>query len=164
MDQPREPARIQCLECGRWMRALPSHLRHAHQMADEDYRLKYLIPVGTPLVCLEWSDNQSRRNVEEGLGQHLSARGPAAGYEQRESVRVRRRPHYTSLAAQGTASAATHDKTAERRERLRPYPVTAAEASERLGCTMSAAYNFLSYCVATGRLVRIGRGRYGETT
>ena len=46
-------------------------------MTDEDYRLKYRIPVGNPLVCLEWSDNQSRHNIERDAKETLTARaGP----------------------------------------------------------------------------------------
>lgn len=162
MDQPREPDRIQCLECHGWYRALPTHLRRSHGLTDEDYRLKYLIPVGTPLVCQEWSDTQSRRMRETDTRDQLTARGPEPGYDQRESVRSRRKAEYAALAASGSKAAAIHDKTAKRRERLRPYPVTVAQAASRLGCTMSAAYSFLSYCVTTGRLVRIGRGLYDE--
>jgi hypothetical protein len=159
--QPREQDRIRCLECGRWYRALPTHLRRSHDLSDEDYRLKHGIPVGVPLVCLEWSENQSRRNIEQDSKRTLTARGPAPGFRQRESVRRRRRPDYARLAASGS-SAAAHDKTAERRELLRPLPVTVAQAAERLGCSKSAAYTFLSFCVQMGRLRRVRRGLYGS--
>lgn len=129
-------------------------------MSDEDYRLKYHVPAGVPLVCLEWSENQARRNVELGLKRHLIARGPAPGFNQRESVRQRRKPDYARLAAAGSSAAATTDKTATRRELLRPYPVTVDQAAERLRCTKSAAYTFLSFCVQTGRLRRVRRGLY----
>jgi hypothetical protein len=160
--QTREQDRIRCLECGRWYRALPTHLLRSHGLSDEDYRLKHGVPAGFPLVCIEWSEDQSRRNVERGLTRHLTARGPAPGYAQRESVRRRRRPDYARLAATGSSAAATRDKTAERRDLLRPYPVTVDQAAERLGISKSAAYTFLSYCVGLGRLRRVGRGRYDE--
>jgi hypothetical protein len=161
--QPREQDRIQCLECGRWYRALPTHLLRKHGLSDEDYRLKYGLPVGLPLVCQEWSETQTRHNVEQDLKRTLRSDRQVSGYIQRESVRQNRQPHYASLAATGTAAAASQDKTAARRELLRPYPVTVAQAAERLGCSMSAAYTFLSYCLTSGRLRRIGRGLYEET-
>jgi hypothetical protein len=160
--QPREQDRIQCLECGRWYRALPTHLRRSHDLSDEDYRLRHGIPVGVPLVCLEWSERQCRRNVELGLGRHLTARGPSPGFRQRESVRRLRKPDYGRLAASGTSAASSRDRTAARRDLLRPYPVTIAQAAERLGCSKSAAYTFLSHCIALGRLKRVGRGCYDE--
>lgn len=159
----REESRIQCLECGRWFRALPRHLSRGHELSDEDYRLKHQIPVGVPLVCGEWSETISQRNLERESKRTLTARGPTAGYTQRESVRIRRTKDYAELARAGTASARQKDKTAERRVLLKPYPVTVAQAAERLGCTSAAAYNFLSYCVARGRLWRTGRGLYGDT-
>lgn len=162
MNQPREQDRIQCLECGRWYRALPAHLRRTHELTDEDYRLRYGIPVGFPLVCLDWSERQSRANLERDTKRTLTSRGPTPGYSQRESVRENRRSYYSQLAAAGSAASAQIDRTLPRRELLRPYPVTAAQAAERLGCSMSAAYTFLCYCVANGRLRRIGRGQYGE--
>lgn len=163
MGQPREQSRIRCLECGRWYRALPSHLRHKHELSDEDYRLKYGIPAATPLVCGEWSETQSRHNIERDAKRTLTARGPTPGYSQRESVRQNRKSSYDRLAAAGSSVAASLDKTAGRRELLRPYPVTVSEAAERLGCSRSAAYTFLSYCLTSGRLQRINRGLYGET-
>jgi hypothetical protein len=161
-NQPREQERIQCRECGRWFRALPTHLIRKHGLSDEDYRLKYAISVGVPLVCLEWSERQSQVNHDLDLKRTLSSTKQAPGYTQRESVRQNRRDHYAGLAKAGTSAAAQIDKTAARRELLRPYPVTVEQASERLACTKSAAYTFLSYCLTSGKLSRIGRGLYGE--
>lgn len=160
--QPRERDRIRCLECGRWFRALPTHLLRKHGLDDESYRLKYGIPVGVPLVCREWSETQTRRNIERDSGRTLTGSGPSPGFAQRESVRRNRECDYARLAKLGLDAAASLDKTADRRGRLRPYPVTVAQAAERLGCSKSAAYTFLSYCLTSGRLRRIGRGLYGE--
>ncbi len=161
-DQPREEDRIQCLECGRWFRSLPTHLLRSHGLTDEDYRMAHDLPVGLPLVCLEWSETQSRHNIERDAKRTLTSRGPEPGYTQRESVRRRRGPDYARLAAAGSVARAARDKTAARREMLRPYPVTVAQACGRLGCSRSAAYTFLSYCLTTGHLRRVGRGLYGE--
>lgn len=162
-DQPRHVDRILCLVCGRWFRALPTHLRRTHGIGDDDYRLRFGLPAGLPLVCGEWSENQSRRNVERDAARTLTADGPPPGFQQRPSVRANRSGDYLRLAAAGTEAAARIDKTAGRRANLAPYPVTAAVAAERLGCSRSAAYTFLAYCVATGRLRRVGRGLYGES-
>jgi hypothetical protein len=104
----------------------------------------------------------SAKNVERGSRRTLTAPGPSPGYAQRESVRRNRREQYARLAESGAVAAAKLDKTEARRARLAPYPVTVGQASERLGCTRSAAYTFLSYCVGAGRLRRVGRGLYGE--
>jgi len=160
--QPREHHRIQCLECRRWFRALPRHLLRAHDRDDEDYRLKFGVPVGVPLVCIEWSENQSERNIEREARRTLTGRGPKPGFEQRESVRRQRKQHYRTLAQAGTVAAAQQDRTAERRKQLEPYPVTVQQAADRLGCAKSAAYTFLSFCVQTGRLKRIARGLYDQ--
>lgn len=42
--------RIQCLECGRWFRALGAHLTSAHGMTHHDYREKWAIPRRYPLA------------------------------------------------------------------------------------------------------------------
>lgn len=161
--QPRHPDRIQCLECKRWYRALPRHLAAKHGFTDEDYRLKHGIPAGLPLVCLEWSEKVSRKNIDRGAKRTLSSSAQESGYSQRESVRKNRQAQYARLAAKGAEAAASLDKTARRREALGPYPVTVSQAAERLGCTMSAAYTFLSYCLASGRLRRVARGLYADT-
>lgn len=160
MDQPRHEDRILCLECGRWYRALPTHLLRRHKMNDEAYRLKFGIPVGSPLVCGEWSENQRQHNANRDSSQTLTARGPQAGYTQRESVRRRRQGEYRQLAKTGVLAAASVDRTAERRALLCPYPVTIRQACDRLNCSRSAAYTFLSACVALGHLRRVGRGLY----
>jgi len=160
-NQPREESRIQCLECQKWFRALPTHLRRTHGMDDEDYRLKFLIPVGIPLVCLEWSANQARKNKARHAEKTLTTTGPKKGYRQRKSVKLRREENYKALAKLGTQSAAQIDKTEARRLVIAPYPVTVKDVVNRLGCSQSAAYTFLSYCVRTGCLTRIERGLYG---
>lgn len=159
-EQPRESDRIQCLECKQWFRALPNHLRRTHGYSDEDYRLKFLIPVGVPLVCIEWSENQKQKNRENNSKKTLERGRQRKGFKQRESVRKHRKGHYKILAKTGLDTASKKDKTERRRELLKPYPITVDEASERLSCTKKAAYNFLSYCVGKGLLKRIKRGVY----
>lgn len=159
-EHPREAARIRCLECGRWFRALPTHLLRKHGLEDDDYRLKHGIKATSPLVCLEWSERASRFAVDTEIASNSIARGPKPGYRQRESVRVRRGGDYATLAALGSAAAAELDRTEARRKLLAPYPVTAEQAADRLGCTKTAAYTFLSWCVRHGKLRRLGRGLY----
>lgn len=156
----RQTDRIRCLECGRWYRALPTHLRRGHAMTEDDYREAHNIPAGLPLVCLDWSDAQSRRNRDRGASRTLSTVGPEPGYRQRDYVLRQRRAQYLDLAAQGAQAARQVDRTADRRAALAPFPVTVAEAAERLGCSRQTAYRFLGECVARGQLRRIGRGHY----
>jgi hypothetical protein len=161
MQQPRETDRIKCLECGRWFRALPHHLIRSHGLSDEDYRFKFGIPVAIPLVCIEWSENQTRKNVERDSRKTLAKQGAKKGYKQRRSVVARQAGHYRTLATAGCAAAAKVDRLRERLLKLEPYPVSVCEASTRLDCTLSAAYTFLSFCVRSARLARIKRGLYG---
>jgi predicted Rossmann fold nucleotide-binding protein DprA/Smf involved in DNA uptake len=130
-------------------------------MSDEDYRLKFSIPVGTPLVCIEWSENQTNHNIKRGADATLTARGPQKGFKQRASVKQNRAKQYKSLAKSGAAAAAKIDKTAARRAKLEPYPVTVDQAAERLTCTAKAAQTFLAYCVQRGKLKRLSKGLYG---
>lgn len=162
-EHPREAFRIQCLECGKWFRALPTHLLRSHGMDDEDYRLKHIIAVGSPLVCVEWSERSSEVAVEREFSKLGTARGPKPGYKQRESVQAHRRKHYAKLASAGTKAAAETDRTEARRKSLEPYPVTIGQAVDRLGCTRPAAYTFLSFCVQAGLLQRVNRGIYDVT-
>ena len=160
--QPREADRIRCLECGRWFRALPTHLIRSHGISDEEYRLKFGVPVGVPLVCIEWSENQSQKNIDRNSRKTLTARGAQKGYKQRESVKVRQKTRYIALAKEGCDAAARVDRLRDRLVKLAPYPVSIQEASVRLECTLKAAYTFLSFCTGNGRLVRIKRGIYGQ--
>lgn len=159
-QHPREATRIQCLECGRWFRALPRHLRVTHGYSDEDYRLKYRIAIGSPLVCIEWSERLRASAIERDLAALGSHNGPPKGFKQRQSALSLRRDHYQKLAESGQAALQGIDKTELRRAKIAPYPVTAEQVAERLDVTMSAAYNFLSFCVKTGRLIRVGHGLY----
>lgn len=117
----RQTDRIRCLECGRWYRALPTHLRRGHAMTEDDYREAHNIPAGLPLVCLDWSDAQSRRNRDRGASRTLSTAGPEPGYRQRDYVLRQRRAQYLDLAAQGAQAARQVDRTADRRAALAPY-------------------------------------------
>lgn len=42
-------SRIECLECGRWFKALATHLPRTHGMTHDDYREKWQIPKRYPL-------------------------------------------------------------------------------------------------------------------
>jgi hypothetical protein len=161
-EHVREPDRIRCLECGKCFRALPRHLARAHEMEVDDYRAKYGIRVGEPLVCGEWSAAIRASNKAKQLGKHLTGRGPRPGFTQRDFVRRQRAQQYKQLAAIGTDAISAMDRTEDRRRRLAPYPVTISQAAERLQCSLSAAYTFLSYCVSKGRLRRIRRGVYDK--
>ena len=162
MIQPREDGHVKCLECGKWFRALPRHLRISHEMEVDDYRLKFCVPASVPLVCLDWSRNQAEANIERDAKRTLASNKQQKGYSQRQSVRQNRRSDYLGLAKAGSEAAKAVDRTATRLRQLEPYPITADQAIDRLGCTARAAYSFLFSCVKAGRLVRLGRGTYDK--
>ncbi len=163
MIQPREAARIQCLECGRWFRALPTHFLRSHGMADEDYRLKFGIPAGTPLVCLEWSENHSKKCKDNGSVANITPGvGPKPGFAQRESSRKLQAANYQRLAELGQEANRGVVRNSERLEKIRPYPVTVADVMDRLQVSRRVATEFLANCAETGKLKRIKHGLYRE--
>ena len=55
---------VECLLCGRRMRALDPHLRSAHGVTGDDYRARLGIPYGVGLVCSELSRSKSEATLE----------------------------------------------------------------------------------------------------
>ncbi|QND84598.1 Uncharacterized protein ChrSV_2372 [Chromobacterium vaccinii] len=53
--------KIICLECGKLFDVLAPHLRRAHGMTSDDYRERFQLPRGQPLVSSEVS--KSRRRI-----------------------------------------------------------------------------------------------------
>lgn len=49
--QPQTETHIQCLECGRWYRALSAHLWLAHGIRPDDYRSRHGLRVHNPLAA-----------------------------------------------------------------------------------------------------------------
>jgi len=63
---------VVCLECGRKMRTLKTHIRKAHNLLPKEYWRNYgLDPKKYPLVCKEYSEQRSKLAKEKGLGERL---------------------------------------------------------------------------------------------
>ena len=165
--QPVEHDRIQCLECGKWFKALPRHIERTHIMTCDEYRVKHKLAASVALVCEAWSERASqvaKTNVRVAAARKpFEGVGPKPGYVRSQASKLTRAKVEHEWHLKGTEAAAKVDKTEDRRKAIEPYPVTVDQAAERLGCTVKAAYNFLSYCVLNGKLKRIKRGLYGPS-
>jgi predicted transcriptional regulator len=60
---------VVCLECGKKMKTLKTHLRKAHNLTPKEYFHRFgLDPKKFPLVCKEYSEQRSKLAKERGLG------------------------------------------------------------------------------------------------
>ena len=60
---------VVCLECGKKMRTLKTHLLKSHGLTPEDYFQRFgLDPKKFPLVCREYSVARSQMAKDRGLG------------------------------------------------------------------------------------------------
>jgi predicted transcriptional regulator len=60
---------VVCLECGKKLRTLRTHIRKAHNLMPKEYFKKFgLDPKKYPLVCKEYSEQRRKLAVEKGLG------------------------------------------------------------------------------------------------
>ena len=58
-----------CLECGKKMRTLKTHLRKAHNLSPKEYYKRYgLDRKKYPLVCKEYSAQRRKLAIDKGLG------------------------------------------------------------------------------------------------
>ena len=63
---------VVCLECGKRMRTLKTHLRKAHNLLPKEYFQRYgLDRKKYPLVCKEYSEQRRKLAIEKGLGNQL---------------------------------------------------------------------------------------------
>jgi predicted transcriptional regulator len=61
---------VVCLECGKKMRTLKTHIRKAHSLTPKDYYKLYdLDPKKYPLVCREYSAQRSQMAKDRHFGQ-----------------------------------------------------------------------------------------------
>jgi len=61
---------VVCLECGKKMRTLRTHIKKAHGLTAKEYYNKFdLDPKKYPLVCKEFSAQRSQMAKERGFGQ-----------------------------------------------------------------------------------------------
>ncbi len=60
---------VVCLECGKKMKTLKTHLRKAHGLMPKEYYQRFgLDPKKFPLVCKDYSEARSKLAKERGLG------------------------------------------------------------------------------------------------
>ena len=60
---------VVCLECGKKMKTLKTHLRKAHNLTPKEYFQRFgLDPKKFPLVCKDYSKQRSKLAKERGLG------------------------------------------------------------------------------------------------
>ena len=61
---------VVCLECGKKMKTLKTHLRKAHNLMPKEYFKRFgLDPKKFPLVCKDYSEQRSRMAKERGFGE-----------------------------------------------------------------------------------------------
>ena len=60
---------VVCLECGKKMRTLKTHIRKAHNLLPKEYYARFgLEPKKYPLVCTEYSEQRSKMARDRGFG------------------------------------------------------------------------------------------------
>ncbi len=60
---------VVCLECGKKMRTLKSHIRKAHGLLPKEYFKRFALdPKKYPLVCKEYSAQRSKMAKDRGFG------------------------------------------------------------------------------------------------
>jgi predicted transcriptional regulator len=63
---------VVCLECGKKLRTLKTHLRKAHSLSPKEYFQRYgLDRKKYPLVCKEYSEQRRKLAIDKGLGNRL---------------------------------------------------------------------------------------------
>jgi predicted transcriptional regulator len=60
--------RVVCLECGREMSSLRRHLKTAHRLTPEHYRIKWRLPPAYPIVAPDYARRRSEMAKASGLG------------------------------------------------------------------------------------------------
>jgi predicted transcriptional regulator len=65
---------VVCLDCGRKMTSLKRHLRSAHGLTSESYRLKWRLPAAYPIVAPDYAMLRSTVAKASGLGRHGGTR------------------------------------------------------------------------------------------
>ena len=70
---------VVCLECGKKMRTLKSHIKKAHGLLPKDYFKQFgLDPKKYPLVCKEYSAKRSQMAKDRGFGKEGGRRKKAS--------------------------------------------------------------------------------------
>ena len=63
---------VVCLECGKKLQTLKTHLRKAHNLLPKEYYQRYnLDRKKYPMVCKEYSEKRRKLAIDKGLGNKL---------------------------------------------------------------------------------------------
>lgn len=63
------PDTITCLECGKLFKSLKRHIRTDHTLTPDEYRAKWGLPFGYPMVAPNYAAKRSEMAKKIGLGQ-----------------------------------------------------------------------------------------------
>jgi predicted transcriptional regulator len=69
---------IVCLEDGKKLKMLKRHLMTHYQMTPADYRAKWGLPAGYPMVAPDYAEKRSALAKSIGLGRKPGQKAPAA--------------------------------------------------------------------------------------
>jgi predicted transcriptional regulator len=70
LDEIVKEKYVVCLECGKKMRTLKTHLRKAHKLMPAEYFRRFGLDAKKfPLVCKEYSEQRRKLAKEKGLGE-----------------------------------------------------------------------------------------------
>jgi predicted transcriptional regulator len=69
------PDHLVCLACGGSFKTLKRHLGVEHEIAPEQYRTRYGLPVGYPMVAPDYAKVRSAISKKVGLGHGVHRRG-----------------------------------------------------------------------------------------
>jgi len=73
------PKQVVCLECGKKLRTLKTHIRKAHGLMPKEYFQRFgLDPKKYPLVCQEFSEKRRKLAAERGFGAKIGRRRATA--------------------------------------------------------------------------------------
>jgi predicted transcriptional regulator len=71
------PDHVVCLECGKTFASIKRHLASSHELTPEQYRGRWDLPEGYPLVAPSYSVRRSALAKENGLGRDRGKRAAA---------------------------------------------------------------------------------------
>ncbi len=64
--------KVICLLCGKGMKTLSRHLRSAHDITPNEYRIQFDIPKKQPLAARNYSESRRQMAIARGLGENLA--------------------------------------------------------------------------------------------
>lgn len=110
--------RIQCLDCGRWFRALGQHLNKSHGLTAAEYRRRWGMRQRQPLTCGDVSEERRQIAVDTGGPDRLRKLSPQVIDQAHAAAWTREyRPQEREVTI-ARMQQARLDRAAERRARI----------------------------------------------